>query len=525
LLAAQGWSRSAIAGRLVKLARRGVAELDTHPVLSRAALSLRIVLAAALAGALVLSAAAATPAGAKSPRRTALPHPLWALQLDGSGSVSAATLKRYRAQGFTAVLTRSGRVSARRLGSMRRGASRAGLLFLGSRSARRGLCAALRRQHKRCVLAAPTRAAALRLARSNTADLVVVRLRNVAELKTLGGRSRGRILALARLDGRLYDAAAWSDAVETAAADPQLDLGVIAVGRRRTVAASRFGTALRAHNVVPGALYVAPAGSDSNPCSAAAPCRSFQRAYNLVPAGGVIEVMPGTYPRGRGDIRGSKAATFHGQPGNEVHGINSGADNVTFDGLNATANDGPRNLAFLNSGADNVTFKNGRIGDAIDDKGAIIWGSNLTFNNVVFHDVIQKGDSVHNECIQATGPQDRFVLRNSTFRNCATMDLSWGHPNSPPATGVVIEGNRFFHSVCEGCNYRHRNWHVYGLALWDNDAAPDPNHGSMTSSWVIRKNGFENNVMNRIAEAGKICGNYELNGERNVMPARWKRAC
>jgi hypothetical protein len=46
----------------------------------------------------------------------------------------------------------------------------------------------------------------------------------------------------------------------------------------------------------PADLYVSPAGSDTNPCSRAAPCASFDRAYRLADPGEVVEIAGGTYP-------------------------------------------------------------------------------------------------------------------------------------------------------------------------------------------------------------------------------------
>src|ERR1044071_7220594 len=42
-------------------------------------------------------------------------------------------------------------------------------------------------------------------------------------------------------------------------------------------------------------VYVSPSGSDTAPCTQAAPCKSFSRAYQASPAGGEVEVAGGTY--------------------------------------------------------------------------------------------------------------------------------------------------------------------------------------------------------------------------------------
>jgi hypothetical protein len=104
----------------------------------------------------------------------------------------------------------------------------------------------------------------------------------------------------------------------------------------------------------------------------------------------------------------------------------------------------------------------------------------ITFDNVVFHDVIQQGADVHNECIfsEAAG----LTVRNSTFVNCATMDLFvlrgswWGQPTYG---NVTLENNVFGHSV------NGSQWHYYGL-YWSND--------SWTNNRVVN-NTFENAVI------------------------------
>ena len=66
-----------------------------------------------------------------------------------------------------------------------------------------------------------------------------------------------------------------------------------------------------------------------------------------------------------------------------------------------------------------MSFFNGRIGNVVDEKGAVLGGPNDTapmnvvFDNVVFHDVIQQGAEVHNECVFSQDPG--LTIRNSTF--------------------------------------------------------------------------------------------------------------
>ena len=56
--------------------------------------------------------------------------------------------------------------------------------------------------------------------------------------------------------------------------------------------------------------FVSAAGSDSNPCSFAAPCRHFQAAVNATSVGGEVDALD---PAGYGPITISQAITIEGQ--------------------------------------------------------------------------------------------------------------------------------------------------------------------------------------------------------------------
>ena len=174
---------------------------------------------------------------------------------------------------------------------------------------------------------------------------------------------------------------------------------------------------------------------------------------------------------------GTKAVVFRGVAGNKVRKLDNHASNVTFDGLDVDANGGTPQGAVFENHADpqgrNVTFRNGRIGNVVDEKGALLggWGStaplNVVIDNVEFHDVLQRTDGVHNECVYSQAPG--LVIRNSRFSNCATMDLFikrgdwWGQP---PYGGVTLENNVFGHSV------NGSGWHYYSL-YWASDRFED----------------------------------------------------
>jgi len=99
-------------------------------------------------------------------------------------------------------------------------------------------------------------------------------------------------------------------------------------------------------------VFVSGSGSDSNNCSVAAPCRTFQGAYSAVAAGGEIDVLD---PAGYGDLTIGKALSIQG------HG---------YGGITATGSAG-------------ITISAGS-SDAINLRGLIIDGAGSSSNGIYF---------------------------------------------------------------------------------------------------------------------------------------------
>jgi hypothetical protein len=189
------------------------------------------------------------------------------------------------------------------------------------------------------------------------------------------------------------------------------------------------------------------------------------------------------------------------------------AGGVTYDGLNIDGRGGrPADQVFESFSGDNITVRNSRIGNIVDGKGAMTTSSNLTFDNVYFHDVIATNSNVHNECIQmltGNGPPGGAYL-NTEFRNCATMDASigwpdWWQPPAPPWHTLRIENSIF------GCPRYPNNQgcHAYGLALWATQQRNGNDFGAMRN-FTIRTNWFESGGTNRLRRDATTvtCGNY-----------------
>jgi hypothetical protein len=89
----------------------------------------------------------------------------------------------------------------------------------------------------------------------------------------------------------------------------------------------------------PARVFVGALGSDSNPCTFAQPCRTFQHAHDTVAAGGEIDVLD---PAGYGILTISKAISIQGHGfagiaatgGNTAITINAGpSDKINLRGL------------------------------------------------------------------------------------------------------------------------------------------------------------------------------------------------
>ncbi|HEX3439080.1 MAG TPA: hypothetical protein VHT93_01930 [Pseudolabrys sp.] len=109
--------------------------------------------------------------------------------------------------------------------------------------------------------------------------------------------------------------------------------------RTITFAIALFATALIGALSGPSAqaqalrTFVSGTGSDSNPCTLALPCRTFQYAHDNTAAGGEIDVLT---PGGYGPLTISKAISVEGH---DYAGITAGANGVTAITVNAGSTD------------------------------------------------------------------------------------------------------------------------------------------------------------------------------------------
>jgi chitodextrinase len=284
--------------------------------------------------------------------------------------------------------------------------------------------------------------------------------------------------------------------------------------------------------------YVSPSGSDANACTAAAQCKSFDRAYHVARPGDTIEVAGGTYPGQTitldtskvtatsdvvllpaagatvtisGDlnvygshlqVRGSSAGNF------KLHNLNvlgtagsNTAQHDIFENLDGAGFQiGPTSFITIKGGdwgPNYVCGGGGTVENKVGPDGAIAnqWPTNIVLDGLYIHD--QNSENL-NSChmgglfLISGGP---ITLRNSTFSQTVVYD---------------IQIQNFTSASCCGMNYGpvhdvtiENNWFgtpVTGLAdptggnATDNqpDVQFDPRNGECWKNILVRFNSFTN---------------------------------
>jgi hypothetical protein len=262
---------------------------------------------------------------------------------------------------------------------------------------------------------------------------------------------------------RLRPAAATLAAVRSARVLCALSiLGVVATSTGAVAAAPK------------AALFLAPQGSDSAPCTSAAPCRSLAAAYRLAQPGQVVELRGGSYPAQMLESAGKSGApvVFRAAPGAHptLTSLIDHASHVTFSGLTMglfwkveNGADGVtlRNVTtkvFTIRSASNVSVIGGSVGPWDSNKLAPIEDSqvgeweksrpqptHILIDGVRFHDFTHHYDpSAHTECLQFMAGID-VTIENNRFRNCDADDI-YIRGDFGPIRNFLIQNNFFAHA-------------------------------------------------------------------------------
>jgi chitodextrinase len=230
-------------------------------------------------------------------------------------------------------------------------------------------------------------------------------------------------------------------------------------------------------------VFVATTGADTNSCTQAAPCKTFQRAYNVAQPGGVVEVAAGNYPDQT--INGTKSApsvVFQPASGASVYvndffiyatnlelrnfgtsywETHASANGVTMRNIDT----GP----FIIYGSSNVNVIGGDIGPSYGNGSATndafityengtIAPHNIVIDGAYFHDFKLGYVGDHGQCLMVVGGVG-ITIRNSRFQRCDIYSIfftQWAGPDPP--SNVLLENNFFdkstnYGSYTQCCTY------------------------------------------------------------------------
>jgi hypothetical protein len=141
-------------------------------------------------------------------------------------------------------------------------------------------------------------------------------------------------------------------------------------------------------------VFVAAQGSDSNPCTFAAPCRTFQHAHDVVAAGGEIDVLD---PAGYGAVTITKSISIQGH---DFSGVSTpvGGTGIT---INAGASDfvALRGLIIEGAGIGSTGIRHNS-------------GGRLTIQNCVVRNLVQTGILLVPNATSDISVSDTYVSDN-----------------------------------------------------------------------------------------------------------------
>jgi Divergent InlB B-repeat domain len=171
--------------------------------------------------------------------------------------------------------------------------------------------------------------------------------------------------------------------------------------------------------------FVSSSGVDDNPCTLAAPCATFARAYTLTQQKGIIAALdPGKYGpltiTGPITINGNGFAAITGTAAGNGITINAGSGNVILTGLEVDGAGAAYNGIVFNS------------------------GESLTIDNCIVKDFVQGGSggtgaSGNGVWIAPTSGTINFVIVNTIALDNAYAGILYGQPSGSAAASGVID--------------------------------------------------------------------------------------
>jgi hypothetical protein len=228
-------------------------------------------------------------------------------------------------------------------------------------------------------------------------------------------------------------------------------------------------TATATPTAEPAALFVAPDGAKGADCSQAAPCASFNEAFERAQPGDIVDVAAGRYDDQVLDAPPKKGARVVFRPAEgaavTVGSIGVSTGPVEFRDMRAkkgTYNDqNAHDVTYLRVRAQNLFVRGSSKVAYVDSdigpngrKDDMNWISaaygttqparDIRIERTRIHDIILHNPGAHIDCL-AVDDVDGLVIRDSQFSNCEHFSLLFGTDTSTAraARNAVIEGNTF----------------------------------------------------------------------------------
>jgi hypothetical protein len=177
-------------------------------------------------------------------------------------------------------------------------------------------------------------------------------------------------------------------------------------------------------------VFVSTHGLDTNACSVAAPCRTFQHAHDVATANGEIDVLdPGGY--GAVNITKSISIVGHGFSGVSVP---SGGVAITINGANAVVNLNGLLIEGAGIGQRGITFTNGNI---LTVEDCMI--RNLTGDGLDFSPAVSSSLSISHSWVGNNGGFGILVRPTGSASVTAVIDGTTLQYNGANAYGLEVD--------------------------------------------------------------------------------------
>ena len=180
-------------------------------------------------------------------------------------------------------------------------------------------------------------------------------------------------------------------------------------------------------------VFVAAQGLDSNPCTFALPCRTFQHAHDVVAAKGEIDVLD---PAGYGAVTITKSISIQG------HG---------FSGISAAAGD----AVTINGGSSDVINLRGLLIDGVGTGGNAIkfnTGASLAVQDSVLRDFRASGPNGNGILFAPTGfsklSVSNTLISENSFVGIQILQPSGSNPVTVVVDRVEISKNQNGFCIC-----------------------------------------------------------------------------